>query len=152
LLILITLIAVIALGTFWGLVVKPTGLPQSDGTVSEAPQNPPEPRIFTGIGRLRAPLAPPARSSGIAELGEAAAVISISFPYNNSDSAFFDELSLNAGKFRTATVEYFSMIPSDSPLLSDEASMKKDLLDRYNKMLRLGKVETLYFSEYIIID
>jgi flagellar basal body-associated protein FliL len=133
-------------------VVKPAGLPQNDGTAFETRQNPLEPRIFTGIGRLRAPLAPPARRNSTTGDNEAAVVIALGFPYNDSDRAFLEELSLNVTKFRTATIDCFSAIPADSPILSDEVSLKKELLTRYNKLLRLGKIETLYFSEYIIID
>ena len=149
--ILITLLAVIALGTFWALITRPelpVAVPRNGEFALETPQNPFEPRVFTGIGRLRARLALPARKGG----GEAAVVIAIGFPYNDSDRAFLEELSLNVIKFRAATVDYFNTIPSDSPLLYDEVSLKKELLTRYNKLLRLGKIETLYFSEYIIID
>jgi flagellar basal body-associated protein FliL len=146
--ILTALLAVMVLGTLWALTARPKAPPQNGGLAPETAQNPLKPHIFTEMGRVRARLGQPERKSG----GEATVVISISFPYSDSDRAFLDELSLNVGKFRTATVDYFGAIPADSPLLTDEKSLKKDLLTRYNNMLRLGKVETLYFSEYVIID
>ncbi|MDR0685624.1 MAG: hypothetical protein LBF83_10930 [Spirochaetaceae bacterium] len=154
LLILISLLAVTALGTFWALAVRPAGQPlNGEGElVFENTQDTVKPRIFTGIGRLRARLAPSAQNNGTAGGGEAAVVIAVGFPYDDSDRAFLEELSLNVAKFRAATVDYFNAIPADSTMLSDEASLKKELLTRYNKLLRLGKVETLYFSEYVIID
>jgi flagellar basal body-associated protein FliL len=148
-LILIALLAVIALGTLWALMrpAAPVAVSQNGDPAALEPQNP---HIFTGIGRLRARLAPPAQKGAASD--EAALVIAISFPYNNSDRAFLEELSLNLGKLRAATTDYFNTIPADSPLLSDEESLKKELLARYNRLLRLGKIETLYFSEYVIID
>jgi flagellar basal body-associated protein FliL len=107
------------------------------------------------MGRVRVRLAPPARqggATGASSGGEATVVIAINFPYDDADRVFLEELSLNVGKFRSATLDYFGALPSDSPLLSDETSLKKALLNRYNRMLRLGKIETLYFSEYVIID
>jgi flagellar basal body-associated protein FliL len=152
--ILITMLAVIALGTLWTLIrpAAPVAVSQNGDPAASAPQNQIDMRIFTGIGRIRARLAPPARNGTAANGGEAALVIAIGFPYNNSDRAFLEELSLNVGKFRAATIDYFNTIPADSPLLSDETSLKKELLTRYNRLLRLGNIETLYFSEYVIID
>jgi flagellar basal body-associated protein FliL len=152
--ILITMLALIALGTLWALMrpSAPVAASQNGDPAASAPQNPIDMRIFTGIGRLRARLAPSARKGAATYGGEAALVIAIGFPYNNSDRAFLEELSLNVGKLRAATIDYFSTIPADSPLLSDEEFLKRELLARYNRLLRLGNIETLYFSEYVIID
>jgi flagellar basal body-associated protein FliL len=140
----------IALVTARALMVKPAAVhretqPDTARVSHVLPQN----SVFTGIGRLRARLAAPAQQS--ADDG-AAAVITIAFPYDGSDRAFLEELSLCARRFRSITTEYFNSIQSDSPLLSDEAALKRELLSRYNSLLYLGKIETLYFTEFIIID
>jgi hypothetical protein len=145
---------VIATGTVWALVLKPKTVPLSEfqGGIDEVEvETTPEQRVFTGIGRLRARLAAPSQK-GVPEGGGAAVVVTIGFPYDSSDRAFLEELSMNARKFRSITTAYFNSIPADSLLLSDEAALKGALLSRYNDTLYLGKIETLFFSEFIIID
>jgi flagellar basal body-associated protein FliL len=141
----------IALVTVWALTTKPAAVqhePQPD-TVAEVTAARRQNSVFTGIGRLRARLAAPARQG---QDGEAAAVITIAFPYDGADKPFLEELSLNTRKFRLITTDYFGSISSDSPLLTDDAALKRELLSRYNSLLYLGKIDTLYFTEFIIID
>jgi flagellar basal body-associated protein FliL len=152
--VLAALLAVIALGTVWAVFIRPAsraepalgnieagGVPQASGASG------PVRRIFTGMGRLRVRLAAPAD----AESG-GTALVTVVFPYDDSDRAFVEELAHNIGKFRALTTEYFELIPADSPLLVDEQTLKDDLLSRYNRLLRLGRIDTLYFSEFIIIN
>jgi flagellar basal body-associated protein FliL len=152
--ILITLLAVIVLGTVWALIAKPgtalvpmfkAKLPDDADPVSQ-----PEQRVFTGIGRLRVPLAASAGKN--TAHGNAAAVITIVFPYDATGKDFLEELSMNVGKFRAIAADYLKSLPADSPLLKDEQTLKHDLLSRYNKLLHLGKIEALYFPEFIIIN
>jgi flagellar basal body-associated protein FliL len=147
--ILIALLAIIALVTVWVLLIRP----HNSALVTEAPVSdaaPSEILIFAGIGRLRARLAPSARGKPVDD--GSTAVIAVGFPYDSSDRPFLEELSFNVDKFRSVTIDYFASIPADSPLLNDEPALKDALLSRYNALLRLGKIETLYFSEFIIID
>jgi flagellar basal body-associated protein FliL len=142
----------IALVTARALMAKPVPVYRETqpytAAVSDAPQ---QNSVFTGIGRLRARLAAPVKKNSVADDG-AAAVITVVFPYDGSDRAFLEELSLNTRKFRSITTDYFNSIPPDSPLLSDEATLKLELLSKYNSLLYLGRIETLYFTEFIIID
>jgi flagellar basal body-associated protein FliL len=107
--------------------------------------------VFTGIGRLRAMLAPPAQQKNGSSDGGVAVVITIEFPYDDSDKPFFEELSLNVARFRAVTLDYFASIPADSPLLTGEPALKRALLSRYNALLYLGKIKELYFSDFMII-
>jgi flagellar basal body-associated protein FliL len=138
----------IAFVTARALTAKPAPAVHREAP-AEVPAGPPQNTVFTGIGRLRMRLAVPAQKGAD---GGAAAVITIAFPYNGSDRAFLEELSMNTRKFRSITADYFNSIPPDSPLLSDEDALKRELLSRYNSLLYLGKIETLYFTEFIIID
>jgi hypothetical protein len=151
--ILATLIIAITLGTIWALAIRPQNIPAEKQTAEHETSTP----IFTGIGRLRARLAPSGRQSGAsADSGtatsEAAVIIAIEFPYNAADRSFLEELSLNVDKFRSATLNYFASIPENSPLLTGEPALKQELLSRYNALLYLGKIKELYFSEFMIID
>jgi hypothetical protein len=141
--VLAALFVVIALGTVWAMFVRPApGAEPIDNGAAELGR-----RIFTGMGRLRIQLAAQAGSEN-----GCTAVITVVFPYDDSDRAFVEELAHNIGKFRGITADYFESLPADSPLLTNEQTLKADLLSRYNNLLRLGRIDTLYFSEYMIID
>jgi flagellar basal body-associated protein FliL len=98
--------------------------------------------VFTGIGRLRIPLAD----------GPATMVLSIAFPYPPGDRAFTEELASKVGDFRTIAIEYFSSLPAEKSVSPDEDTAKTEILRRYNASLRLGKIEALYFSDLMVIE
>jgi len=102
-----------------------------------------ESRIFSGIGTLRIPLPgnPPATI-----------VMSISFPYPADDRLFAEELATRTAEFRQLAGEWFAALPRDRVLTLDEDFAKSELLARYNALLRLGSIETLYFTDFVIMD
>jgi flagellar basal body-associated protein FliL len=34
----------------------------------------------------------------------------------------------------------------------DEGAAKAEILQRYNSLLRLGKIETLYFTDFMLVE
>lgn len=99
--------------------------------------------MFNGIGRRRIPLAGPAAST---------VIFSINFPYPASDRLFAEELASNIGNFRFIADDYFSSLRPDQIAFLDEDSAKAEILSRYNALLRLGKIRTLYISDFMVID
>ena len=100
-----------------------------------------ETRVFSGLGRLRIPLA---NSSTL--------ILSIAFPYSADDAAFAEELAAKIGDFRAAANSYFSTLPAERLIQFDEDVIKQELLRRLNENLRLGRISELYFSDFMIID
>jgi flagellar basal body-associated protein FliL len=103
--------------------------------------------VFTGIGRLRIPLA----SSGTASSG-GTLILSIAFPYPPGDRAFTEELASRIGDFRAIATEYFSSLPAEKLVNLDEDAAKAEILRRYNANLRLGRIAALYFNDLMIVD
>jgi len=99
--------------------------------------------VFSGIGRLRIPLA-----------GEPSAtiIIAISFPYPADDRAFAEELASRIGDFRSIATEYFAALSPEKAAALNEETAKAEILGRYNALLRLGKIETLYFGDLMVVD
>ena len=99
--------------------------------------------VFTGIGRLRIPAAgqPPAT-----------VILSISFPYPVSDRPFTEELASCIGEFRSIAIGYFSSRSLENIVNMDEETAKAEILRRYNALLRLGKIDTLYFGDLMIVE
>jgi hypothetical protein len=109
--------------------------------------------VFTGIGRLRIPLAAPGDGAGQpAGNGRAALVISISFPYSPRDRALSEELTAKAGDFRRIAREYFSAYSVEELRSLDEETLKAGLLGAYNSTLRLGKIGSLYFHDLLLFE
>jgi flagellar basal body-associated protein FliL len=98
--------------------------------------------VFTGIGRLRISLEPQ----------PAAAVLSVVFPYPAEDRAFSEELAARLPELREITGDYFKGFSADELRRADEASLKTGILARYNQLLRLGKIEAIYFNDFVILD
>jgi len=98
--------------------------------------------IFSGIGTLRVQNTD--RQSVI--------IISISFPYKAEDRPFTEELASNLGEFRSIATNYFANLPKDKLEKLDEEQAKADIIKQYNALLRLGRIETLYFGDLMILD
>ncbi|MDR2741462.1 MAG: flagellar basal body protein FliL [Treponema sp.] len=135
---------VLAAGTFYALVFRPgrTKAPQrirESGLVQAFVDG----GVFTGIGRLRAATAAPQ---------SATVILSITFPYPPDDRPFTEELASQTENFRNIAYEYFASLSIEELRNKDEASIKAEILLRYNGMLRLGQIETLYFNEYMVIE
>jgi len=116
--------------------------------------------IFSGIGTMRiqnagSQAAPSGKavSSGTALPSETVVIIiSISFPYKADDRPFTEELASNIGEFRSIAVNYFANLPRDKLSKLNEEQAKADILKQYNALLRLGRIETLFFSDLMIVD
>jgi flagellar basal body-associated protein FliL len=102
-----------------------------------------EDRVFTGIGRLRLATGDPL---------PATVVVSVAFLYAPEDRSFSEELASRVGDFRSLTAGYFKSFGAAELKLKDEDRIKADLLERYNAVLRLGKIGVLYFNDFIIIE
>ena len=98
-------------------------------------------RVFSGLGRMRIPLA----NSSIL-------ILSIAFPYPAHDITFSEELAARIGDFRAIAADYFSDLPIENLNQIDDEAAKNEILRRFNDSLRLGRIETLYFSDMMILD
>jgi len=102
--------------------------------------------VFNGIGRLRIPVAGSSASSA------ATMIVSIAFPYPHGDRQYTEELASKITNFRSIANDYFTSLPAAAIANFDEESAKTELLKRYNAILRLGKIEVLYFNDLLILE
>jgi flagellar basal body-associated protein FliL len=99
--------------------------------------------VFAGIGRVRT------ATSGSQP---ATVILSVAFPYAPGDRPFSEELAAKIGAFRTLTVNYFAALSAAELTRKNEGEIKRELLEQYNGILRLGSIEELYFNDYIVIE
>ena len=99
-------------------------------------------QTFTGIGQLRIPTAD--QQPGML-------IIHVLFYYDPNDRVFTEELIFRIREFRDIISIYFNSYTIEELNLSNEETIKKDLLERFNSVLRLGKIDELFFSDFMII-
>ena len=137
LLLLILLVLGLIGGTIYGVFFKRA--PQNSGPVDifyEGGQT------FTGIGQIRVSTADP--QPGIV-------IIFVSFSYYPEDIAFSEELALRVGDFRNIIVNYIGSLSVDELQTMNEEHIKAELLRRFNAVLRLGQIDVLFFSDFLIV-
>jgi flagellar basal body-associated protein FliL len=106
--------------------------------------------VFSGIGTLRIQNTGKSQVSGKSD--PAVIIITISFPYKADDRPFTEELASNLGKFRSIATNYFANLPRDNLVNLDEEQAKAEILRQYNALLRLGRIETLYFGDLMVVE
>jgi flagellar basal body-associated protein FliL len=126
-------------GTIYGVFFYKNSPNQVQSTVS---QNAIKGQTFTGIGTIRVPTA---------DAQPGMVILFISFIYYPEDVAFSEELALRVKDFRQIITDYFSPFSVSELRGLDEADIKSELLLRFNSILRLGQIETLYFGDFLII-
>lgn len=145
----VLLILVLAAGTVYALIFRAPDAPPLYSFASEqAQKEAPEavvlsPTVYTGIGTIR---------TTTADKEPATVILSVSFPYKMQDISFTEELDLVVPRLRTVTEEYLSTFTAQKLRVQTEEKVKSDLLSRYNALLRLGKIELLYFEDFMIIE
>lgn len=152
----LVLVLCLAGGTIYVLFFKGAGVETDSGVArpaseSAAPDTAPQAaggrerewgETFT-IGRIRAATAAP---------DDAAVILTITFPYYADDKAFAEELSLRVPDFRAIALEYFRSFSREELRQMNEQAIKTEILRRFNAVLRLGRIETLYFRDYMIVE
>jgi flagellar basal body-associated protein FliL len=99
-------------------------------------------QTFTGIGRIRV---------STADLEPGMVILFVLFNYDPGDKVFSEELVLKIRDFREIIVDYIGSFSAEELQKLDEEDIKRELLHRFNAVLRLGQIETLYFSDFLII-
>jgi flagellar basal body-associated protein FliL len=142
------LVLVLLAGTLYALAVHPDGAAPSPQTGQKSEGlslggRLSENGVFTGIGRIRASTAGPE---------PATVILSVTFPYLPEDKPFTEELASQIPNFRNTAHEYFSSFSTEELRKKDESAIKAEILRKYNLLLRLGQIETIYFNEYLVIE
>ena len=99
-------------------------------------------QTFTGIGTIRV---------STADVQPGMVILLASFIYYPDDKAFSEELVLRVKDFRDIIINYIGSFTVSELQLQSEDRLKIELLRRFNAILRLGQIDKLYFSDFIIL-
>ena len=134
---LILLGLVLAAGTVYGVFFVSNSQTNEQIVVSQE-----EVQIFSGIGRIRVSTADP--EPGVV-------IIFVSFVFDPNDRTFSEELAFRVRDFRDIITDYIGSYSIAELNIQDEEVIKSELLSRFNAILRLGRIETLFFSDFMIM-
>ena len=139
---LIVLGLILAGGTIYGFFFKNASPVQRPANPQSSNEANGRGQTFTGIGRVRVSTADPQPGT---------VILLISFIYYPEDRAFSEELALRVKDFREIISNYIGSFSVDELQNIGEETVKTELLRRFNAVLRLGKIESLHFSDFMIV-
>ena len=136
---LFLLVLVLIGGTVYGLFFHHAARGNNQAEVF---QKSGEAQTFTNIGRIRVPTA---------DSQPAMVILFVSFVYYPDDKAFSEELALRVREFREIITDYVGSFQTAELGALSEETIKTELLRRFNAILRLGQIETLYLSDFMVV-
>jgi len=153
------IVFLIASGTIWafskGTITFGSGNRTASRSLFTSEQNRPAPAdiiardpagktaVFGDIGLLRA---------ATADKKAVTVIVAPFMPYDSADLAFQEELVQKTRSMRALVLEWFRSRTIGEIGKLGESGVKSALLEGINKILVLGKIETVYFSEYMVLE
>ncbi len=104
---------------------------------------------YTGLGTIRCITAPEADNPDDAGT---AVVITPWLSYPQDDTVFFEELARKRLIITGIFSNYFNANTKVELLSRTEDKIKQDLLEEINAQMSLGKIEGIYFTDYIFLE
>lgn len=105
-----------------------------------------ESNSFSAIGQLRI------RTKSDDDSEKAVLVLTPWLEYEETDSAFYEELDRKRLAIRAVFTDYFSSKTKPDILSRSESDIKRELQDEINKKLVLGHISRIYFNDYLFLD
>lgn len=99
--------------------------------------------VFSDFGRLR---------TFTADNPQIPVVVLPFISYKTENSFLYEELCQKQRKIRTIILQFFTQKTQKELFSMGEEIVKSELLKLINKELAMGKIEALYFEEYIFLE
>lgn len=144
------LVFIIIIGSIFGLISKKNNAPEvliSEGKLENLVEPLDTDTIsYFELGRMR--IIPKIEED---EEGTVM-VVSPWLSYPAGDTVFFEELSRKQGVIKGVFISYFSSKTKNEILSLTEEKIITKLLADINKLLSLGKVSNIYYTDYIFLE
>lgn len=72
--------------------------------------------------------------------------------YEKDNTILIEEMTAKNQAIKTAFLSYFTSYTQRQLLLTGEEKVKEQILEKINSLLVLGKVNSIYFEEYIFLN
>jgi flagellar FliL protein len=104
---------------------------------------------YTGLGTIRCITAPDPENP---EDAGTAVVITPWLSYPEDDTVFFEELARKRLIITSLFTNYFNAYTKVELLSRTEDKIKQDIMEQINEQMSLGKIEGIYFTDYIFLE
>ena len=157
--IIATLLLIILTGTITGLILKRQNNrsqisdPEPTAREIENLNKKLDDKIaaYTGLGTIRCITAPVAEGEEITDAGTAV-VITPWLAYPEGDTIFYEEMARKRILITGIFTNYFSLRTKNTLLSTPEEKLKQEILDEINNQMSLGKISSIYFTDYIFLE
>ena len=99
--------------------------------------------VYTDLGTIRAPTG---------DSRPVTIVITAYYPYPAGDSAFEEELVAKNRAIRRIFLEWFASRSLEEITSLGEKEVKAQLLEEINRLFVLGRIDVLYFGDYLVLE
>ena len=145
------LLLVILIGTIVGLVGKKKNTPevliaQGKAVSLMAPANTEEVSYFE-LGSIRISTA-----KADSQEGGSLLILSPWLAYPAGDTVFYEELSRKSGSIKGIFQAYFSSRTKNQLLTETEEKIVQIIMEEINADLALGKISSIYFTDYLFLE
>jgi len=71
--------------------------------------------------------------------------------YAKDDTVFFEEISRKSGLIKGVFLQFFTSYSQKEILSYGEEKIKEELISEINKILALGKIQDIYFTDFLFL-
>lgn len=154
--IIIGLLIVLLIGTITGLLKKrnsePEVLLQQGKAVNLSKPANTDVVSYYEIGNIRIVTPSETQSEDDAENKGCVLVVNPWLSYPEGDTVFYEEIARKRGVIKGICTTYFSERSKEHLLSITEKKVEQDLIKLINAQLSLGKVQDVYFTDYIFLE
>ncbi|MCR5764034.1 MAG: hypothetical protein K6G00_11705 [Treponema sp.] len=153
--ILICIIAFIAAGTVYALAVKKSSIghqyrkadPTPKQVINSSLKTSSKVSAFNELGQIRTiTKSPDNEHTGVL------VIVNPWFSYNANDTILLEELSQKSQQEKAIIINYFGQNTKADLLAKGEDTVKEEIKNLLNEQMILGKIQQVYFSEYIFFE
>lgn len=153
--VLISVIVFIAAGTVYAFAAKRAGIghqyrksdPTPKQVINSSIKSNSRVSAFTDLGQIRTVT----KSPDDAHTGTLI-IVSPWFSYNSDDAVLLEELSQKAQQEKAVIINYFGQNTKDELLTKGEDAVKEEIRQKLNEQLILGKIQKVFFDQYMFFE
>ena len=104
---------------------------------------------YYNLGTLR--ILPKAPEEKASQQEKSILILTPWISYAKDDTVFFEEISRKSGLIKGVFLQFFTSYSQKEILSCGEEKIKEELISEINKILALGKIQDIYFTDFLFL-